>query len=399
MQVKIDPYRILLLRAAVLYERHEAGRDDPFNVFSVLRSANDEVNLHSRFLHALLDHRKSQDSPRENLKDFLCCIYKDEQAPNVCPDTATVERERGNVDILIRDTESKHSLVIENKIWAEDQPRQLQNYAEGQEGHGFDPHLLYLTPYGREASEESAGGLCYKRISYKKHIREWLVSCQKRAYDEPSLRESIVQYRRSIGKLTGTDLSEVYMDELSNLCMEGENLVLVHDLNRAMTKARISLLEKLWNEIESKIKETTDLPDNGEPSDISQGRIRRFVTLSRNYKWHGLYYPFSSGAKLGIEVDHHIFFGISCWREGHQVEFDKIKNRLDGFEGGDNNEKWPWLCWNPTDPNPNLRQPNREHLELLANEETRAKYVEELVNGVDRLWREIKCKGLVNWSA
>ena len=396
MQGAIDKYKILLLDAARLYEKHEAGRREPFNVFTVLRTAHDEVNLHSRFLHALLNYRNPPGGSRVNLNDFLFTVGID----GLDSDHAIVERERDNVDILIRDCRSGQSVVIENKIWAVDQPGQLQRYAENQVKAGYEkPHLLYLTLDGREPEEHSKGDLDVTCISYMADISPWLEGCHKSAYDEPALRESIAQYRQLIGKLTGTHYSEAYMSELSDLCLEGENLVLVHDLNRAMNEARISLLEKLWRAIESRIEDTLDLPDKCEPSDISQERIRRFVTLSRNYKWHGLYYPFSSGAKLGIEVDHHIFFGISCWREGHQVEFDTIKNRLDGFEGGDNNEKWPWLCWNPTDPNPNLRQPNREHLELLANEETRAKYVEELVNGVDRLWREIKCKGLVNWSA
>ena len=69
-----DNYRLLLLKATLLYERHEAGRRDPFNVFSVLRSGHDEVNLHSRFLHALLDYRQPSDEHRENLEDFLRSI-------------------------------------------------------------------------------------------------------------------------------------------------------------------------------------------------------------------------------------------------------------------------------------------------------------------------------------
>ena len=36
-----DSYRLLLKRAARLYEKHEAGRQEPFNVFSVLRSESD----------------------------------------------------------------------------------------------------------------------------------------------------------------------------------------------------------------------------------------------------------------------------------------------------------------------------------------------------------------------
>ena len=45
--VKNDTFRLLLAKAARLFERHEAGRRERFNVFSVLRSEHDEVNLHS----------------------------------------------------------------------------------------------------------------------------------------------------------------------------------------------------------------------------------------------------------------------------------------------------------------------------------------------------------------
>ena len=124
MQGAIDKHRLLLLEAARLYEKHEAGRREPFNVFSALRTEHDEVNLHSRFLHALLDYRKTLDAPRENLADFLHWIYKDEKAnnkPDICPSSATVERERDDVDILIRDPSCMHAVVIENKIWARDQ--------------------------------------------------------------------------------------------------------------------------------------------------------------------------------------------------------------------------------------------------------------------------------------
>ena len=67
-------YQLLLEKAALLYERYEAGRRDSFNVFSVLRTEHDEVNLHSRFLAALLDYRQPSDGHRENLADFLCTV-------------------------------------------------------------------------------------------------------------------------------------------------------------------------------------------------------------------------------------------------------------------------------------------------------------------------------------
>ena len=164
-------YQLLLEKAARLYERYEAGRQDPFNVFSVLRTEHDEVNLHSRFLAALLDYRQPSNGRRENLADFLCRVG----VRDLDQERATVERERGNVDILIRDPpshdrSSRQAVVIENKIWAGDQPQQLLRYAEQQEKDRYTPHLLYLTLDGHDPSEDSASGRDYECISYKDHL-------------------------------------------------------------------------------------------------------------------------------------------------------------------------------------------------------------------------------------
>ena len=64
----IERHSNLLGAAARLYERHRSNRPRPFNVFAVLRSASDEVNLHSRFLHALLDVVDPLSGKRENLE-------------------------------------------------------------------------------------------------------------------------------------------------------------------------------------------------------------------------------------------------------------------------------------------------------------------------------------------
>lgn len=290
-----DNYQLLLERAGRLYERHEAGRQEPFNVFSVLRSTSDEVNLHSRFLHALLDYQKLSNTERQNLMDFLHNVAGKK---NFKEKEIKVERERDNIDILITNN-AKQAVVIENKIWAGDQSQQLQRYFDKLETQDFcDIQLLYLTLDGHAPSEDSVGDLNnddYKTISYKDDLPPWLERCQKRAYDEPALRESVAQYLRLVQMLTGTDFSGAYMNELKELCLKDNNLLLVHDLKEAMTEAHISLLQKLWCEIESALKtEFPDLPDlpakDKEKSDISEERIRRFVKDSRNYQGHGLYF-------------------------------------------------------------------------------------------------------------
>ena len=383
----ITNYQLLLEKAARLYERHEAGRRDPFNVFSVLRTEHDEVNLHSRFLHALLDYRQPSNGHRENLADFLRSSPVD--VNNLDPNRATVERERDNVDILIRDDSSKKAVVIENKVWAGDQPQQLQRYAEKLKD--YKPHLLYLTLDGHEPSKDSVGDLNFECISYKDDLFPWLKRCQQRAVDEPELRESVAQYLRLIAKLTGTDFSEDYMSDLKDLCLQDNNLVLVHDLNEAMVEVRVSLLHDLWQEIECKLREEIPgLPDKSKDSDISEERIRRFVTYQRNYAWHGLYFGFGRYAKLGVEVGHSIFYGVNCYSREHKDEYNKLKEKL----GGDgSSEWWPWV---QDAPPLNLKYPTRDDLKLLANKEKRQEYAAEVASGVGEVWEKIKKAGLVS---
>ena len=302
-----EAFRLLLEKAARLQDPHEAGRREAFNVFSVLRSEHDEVNLHSRFLAALLDHRQSPGESRENLEDFLDRF----KIHNVDHDRATVDREWNNIDIVICDRSSMQAVIIENKIWAADQPRQLERYAEQMKE--YECHVLYLTPDGREACEDSAGDIEYRCISYKSDLVPWLKGCQKRAYDEPTLRESVAQYLRLIGKLTGTDFSEAYMNDLKELCLMDDNLDLVHDLGEAMVDAKISPLGKVWREIECGLQEEIpDLPVKSDDSDITEMRIRRFVTGQRKYNWHGLYFRLDDNAKLCVEVEDYIYFGVYC---------------------------------------------------------------------------------------
>ena len=395
----MNDYQSLLGQVA-LHERYEAGRRKPFNVFSVLRRESDEVNLHSRFLHALLDYRKSPEAERENLKDFLQHVAGEEFEE----EGAKVERERYKIDILIRSADSAQAVGIENKIWAGDQPQQLRRYHKKlqEEGYG-NIHLLYLTLHGNEPSEDSVGKLDYETISYKDDLLPWLERCQRRAYDEPELRESVSQYRQVIRKLTGTDLTEEYMSALKKLLLQGNNLVLAHDLGEAKLEVYIELLQKLWCEIDVALREEiSDLPDKAnKDSDlspdgmiVSPDRIRKLVEGKKNAMWHGLYYPFvdRGAASLGVEIGNSILFGVRC-HEDHKKERVKLEKALSEIVS---NEKptqwWPWFKYANGDLN--LKRPTRENLELLSKDDGRRNYAQGIAQGLKEVWERVKTTGL-----
>ena len=105
----LEEYRWLLERASLIAAKYDVGGPDAFNVFTVLRGESDEANLHSRFLAALLDHRKSRDIHRRNLEDFLvqvACINGFGLTGAVVEREAVL-KEGGRIDLLISNGEKR----------------------------------------------------------------------------------------------------------------------------------------------------------------------------------------------------------------------------------------------------------------------------------------------------
>ena len=330
----------MLERAAGLYERYGSVEREDFNTFSVLRAETDEVNLHSRFLAALLRHRKSSDPILRNLEDFLRDVV---DIGDFRLDGVEIERERHGIDILIRNPTSREAVVIENKIWARDQHRQLVRYAESMENDGYrEPRLLYLTLDGSAPDEGSADGRAVTPVSYREII-PWLERCQERAYDNPALRESVAQYIHLIRKLTGTDLKGAYMTALKELILENNNLVLVHDLSEAMFEAKVSLYKNFLEEIDAEARtRIPNLPEKATDYSFDSAEdIKRFLARQAGpLLYVSLHFGFGQGACLGVEVERDImYFGIYCERESYPKEHKQLKDLTKGltrqFESND----------------------------------------------------------------
>lgn len=175
-----------------------------FNIFNVLRVRHLEVKTHSPMLGEVLDPQGSHDQGAVFLELFL----KQFGVTPFAAAKATVELEYhagekteksgGRIDILIRDGEGE-MIVIENKIYARDQEKQMARYKALSE----KAHVFYLTLDGRKpsgATEEELGGV--QCISYKVEVLAWLKECRKEAALLPGLRETLTQYIRLIEELT-----------------------------------------------------------------------------------------------------------------------------------------------------------------------------------------------------
>lgn len=175
------------------YHDERVKNGDYFNVFNVLGLSSNETRTHSAFIAELLNPYGSHGLGDFFLKKFISQMRVDNL--NLDLPKAFVEVERvigaidenydkgGRIDIIIED--GKKAIIIENKIYAQDQYKQLVRYNNYAKSTFQDYRLLYLTLNKDSASESSTqddqGQLLphedYLPITYREYIINWLEDC------------------------------------------------------------------------------------------------------------------------------------------------------------------------------------------------------------------------------
>jgi len=131
------------------YQKIDEVSISSFNIFSILRKSNDEVNLHSKFIYELLNPNGSHKQGRVFLDIFLREIGIEFYAIEIF-------REKFNIDILIKS--KKEVIILENKIETTDHSQQLSSYLKTMQYQGYKDeniYIVYLTLFGDEPTETS----------------------------------------------------------------------------------------------------------------------------------------------------------------------------------------------------------------------------------------------------
>lgn len=212
-------------------------RGEYYNIFEVLNLSTDEVRLHSSFIADLLNPKGKHGLGVKPLNSFLKILgldFDEETLGNcnvkreyVIGSISTDQMSGGHIDVLL--TIGDYLVIIENKIYAGDQPRQLlryHNFAKSRLHHA----LVYLTLGGDKPSDSSADELVYdkdyKCISYRKDITEWIEECINMAVAKPLIRETLQQYLFIIKTLTDTIMEEEDKSKLFALMDKYPDVVL-----------------------------------------------------------------------------------------------------------------------------------------------------------------------------
>ncbi|WP_295020519.1 PD-(D/E)XK nuclease family protein [uncultured Porphyromonas sp.] len=242
---------ICALEQAQQEERNRKGEN--YNLFSILNIERYELK-HSALIANLLDPKGSHGCGDAFLRAFFEIALK-ERAYSfegcTLPDSDTeyytgpiAGDTGGRIDILVKS--SRYGLIIENKIYAGDQDKQLTRYDNyGKETFGADGyHLVYLTLYGCDASKEStatksAEEVGYLHLSYAEDILRWLEQCVRLADNKPLVRESLNQYIRTIKQLTYQDMNQKNIRKIIDLAADHPEVVATLSSKRDAIAQRI----------------------------------------------------------------------------------------------------------------------------------------------------------------
>ena len=312
------------------------------------------------------------------------------ESAGVCTELAIDKESR--LDIVL--TFGNTCVVIENKIGAGDQHRQLERY------HAYaskwDNHkVIYLTLDGGDPGEDSLGSLQRDQvacISYESDVLAWLDDCIKEVARVPQIREILAHYQALLRKLTGKSTGELVMDLQELLARkQGDtyNFALVPKIAEAMTAFSIETEWKFWQTLKERLLKADERPwrlaaiDAREAGSIplkeaDHGIISHAHTGTRNRWNYGWTFRVESEAEVeryrrdGVEVMLRVecddwgwgFYGfIAVGRTSDGMRrlsrgedegglFDEWGARLSGLEDGWRTNAESWMAW--TYPSTNL---------------------------------------------
>lgn len=268
MEEQVNPYIDQLLHDAQTitesFERVSRASGEKFNLFSILGVETNEVTTHSRFIAELLNPLGSHGRGKVFLDKFLEAMgltgFFGESLPKVFVEKGFNINENGQnitgrIDILIESLDGTKSILIENKIYAAEQDKQLERYLQ------FRPNgkLLFLTLFGEESYQDKDIKNRYSCKSYRSDIIKWLELCRKELADVPIIRESITIYINLVKKLTNQNINTEMNKALQNRILGNEDnttLKAYIDLLNAEHLIRNSILEqRVYQSVNQIVKE------------------------------------------------------------------------------------------------------------------------------------------------
>ena len=275
-------------------KQKQRGLND-YNMVNVVRKENAEVGMHSNVIYSLIDPNGLH--YQDDL--FLRIFIKNVLEINDFGDILSVQAEESTnenrrVDFTIKS--SNYYIGIEMKIDASDLENQISHYyndlrEKASKDSNQEVIIYYLTKNGKDASLHSHNNeVKYRKISFEKHILNWIENCQKEVKNITNLNEAFENYKDIVKKITNKYEGRV-MSLKNELLKNEEYFELAKQISEAFQEAKNEKLCKLKNKqinliieiVEEKgLKFENHFPNNTAIDILSEFLIR-FIANDNGY--------------------------------------------------------------------------------------------------------------------
>jgi hypothetical protein len=351
MQQENKNIQNLLTQVGIIKQKYDQIAEitgEKFNVFSILGLQDREVRLHSALLNELLNPNGKHGQKELFLKLFIAVVNSKivnetiiENTKNISSQkikefrtetaTSAVEihagfinkefSEGGYIDIIINDN-NKYGIIIENKIWAGDQEKQLYRYHNYGEKNFENFHLIYLTIDGKEPDEWSVTKELTKNqylcLSYNEEIVTWLELCRKECSQLPIIRETLTQYINQLKNYSGKSINHMEQEDITKILTNTPtNIELAFKISSSIDDVKTYLVNLLVTRLCEKLENEGFLFEK----DIHSNRQAYFCFYKQTWRYC-LCYEFTSNKFEYLQ------FGICLLKNNIPENQDKITNEI-----------------------------------------------------------------------
>ena len=275
-------------------KQKQRGLND-YNMVNVVRKENAEVGMHSNVIYSLIDPNGLHYQDELFLQIFIKDVLEINDFGNILSVQAEEStNENRRVDFTIKS--SNYYIGIEMKVDASDLENQISHYyndlrEKASKDSNQEVIIYYLTKNGKDASLHSHNNEDkYSKISFEKHILNWIENCQKEVKNITNLNEAFENYKDIVKKITNKYEGRV-MSLKNELLKNEEYFELAKQISEAFQEAKNEKLCKLKNKqinliieiVEEKgLKFENHFPNNTAIDILSEFLIR-FIANDNGY--------------------------------------------------------------------------------------------------------------------
>ncbi len=368
-----------------------------YNILTTVLKKSDEVRLHSRMIHSLLNPGGTHYQGSLFLEKFIKQLNINDFEIDL--NNCSVYKEYKQIDLYITD-KNKH-IIIENKVYANDQENQIKRYIDiiQKENKGLksnDILVIYLSLDRSEPSQYSLGDLTiqqgtikrdaidialYKSIHYKREIIEWLKQCQYEVQNITNLNEVINQYA-DVVKMLNNQYKDKVMQLSEFIARDDSNYRMAEEIHKEFDGARKTLMDSFFDRVVEKLKNKLNanwrVEINGDLSTRYNFPLRIYKEDWVNEQEAYLLFGFE------FEKNDYIDGCFGIVRNNDQVDiknhvFPKFKTELDELSVDIEPTDW-WLYWSYL-PNDNFFESFPRY--VLFNEDAEERFIQSIMKTIN----------------